>query len=163
VSVLRKANQFPVISLTGLLGFASPELSTLLGSNGFVASGAGSIFGPLFHFGELNHLTRAERYRLQQISYQYQETVIEAFADVDNSLKNYESYTRQYDILRAQVDAARSALQLSDARYTFGYTDYTEVIIQQDNLFEAQLQESFLLQSKLNSIVSLYRSLGGGW
>jgi multidrug efflux system outer membrane protein len=157
------ANQFPSISLTGILGFASPDLSTFLGSSGLVASGAGAIFGPLFHFGELNHITRAERARLQQVSYFYQETVLQAFTDVDNSLKNYESYTRQYEILRQQVDAARNALRLSDARYNFGYTDYTEVIIQQDNLFNAELQESFVLQSKLNSMVSLYRSLGGGW
>jgi multidrug efflux system outer membrane protein len=157
------ANQFPSISLTGILGFASPDLSTFLGSSGLVASGAGAIFGPLFHFGELNHVTRAERARLQQVSYYYQETVLRAFTDVDNSLKNYESYTRQYDILRQQVNAARNALRLSEARYNFGYTDYTEVIIQQDNLFNAELQESFILQSKLNSMVSLYRSLGGGW
>jgi multidrug efflux system outer membrane protein len=128
-----------------------------------VASGAGGIFGPLFHFGELQHLTKAERYRLEEVSYQYQQTVLLAFSDVDNSLKNYESYSKQYDILHAQVSAARSALQLSEARYEFGYTDYTEVIIQQDNLFNAELQESFILQNKLNSIVSLYRSLGGGW
>ena len=128
-----------------------------------MATGAGGIFGPLFHFNELRHLTNAEKFRLQEVSFQYQETVIEAFTDVDNSLKNYESYTKQYNILHQQVDAARSALRLSDARYNFGYTDYTEVIIQQDNLFNAELQESFILQSKLNSIVSLYRSLGGGW
>jgi multidrug efflux system outer membrane protein len=158
-----KANQFPSLSLTGILGFASPELSTLFTSSGLVASGAGGIFGPLFHFGELQHLTNAERYRLEEVSYQYQQTVLLAFSDVDNSLKNYESYTKQYDILHAQVSAARSALQLSEARYEFGYTDYTEVIIQQDNLFNAELQESFILQNKLNSIVSLYRSLGGGW
>jgi len=158
-----KADQFPSISLTGILGFASPELNTLFTSSGLVASGAGGIFGPLFHFGELQHLTNAEKFRFQEVSYQYQQTVLNAFTDVDNSLKNYESYTRQYDILRVQVDAARSALRLSEARYNFGYTDYTEVIIQQDNLFNAELQESFILQSKLNSIVSLYRSLGGGW
>jgi multidrug efflux system outer membrane protein len=158
-----KANQFPVISITGILGFASPELNTLLSSSGLIAGGAGGIFGPLFHFNELKHLTRAEKFRLQEVSYQYQETILEAFSDVDNSLKNYESYSREYDILQQQVAAAQSALTLSDARYKFGYTDYTEVIIQQDNLYNAQLQESFVLQSKLNSIVSLYRSLGGGW
>lgn len=158
-----KANRLPVISLTGLLGFASPELNTFLTSGGFAAGGGAGLFAPLFNFGKLKHATKAEEFRLQQSTYQYQETILEAFSDVDNSLKNYESYTRQYDIVHRQVEAARKALILSEARYNFGYTDYTEVIIQQDNLFSAELNESFLLQSKLNSTVSLYRSLGGGW
>ncbi|MBX7108004.1 MAG: TolC family protein [Chitinophagales bacterium] len=158
-----KANRLPVISLTGLLGFASPELNTFLTSGGFAAGGGAGLFAPLFNFGKLKHATKAEEFRLQQSAYQYQETILEAFSDVDNSLKNYESYTRQYDIVHRQVEAARKALILSEARYNFGYTDYTEVIIQQDNLFSAELNESFLLQSKLNSTVSLYRSLGGGW
>src|SRR4030095_15167306 len=65
-----KANQFPVVSLTGIFGFAIPELSTLRASGGLVATGAGGIFGPLFHFGELKHLTNAERFRLQEFAYQ---------------------------------------------------------------------------------------------
>lgn len=158
-----KANRLPVLSLTGLLGFASPELNTFLTAGGFAASGGAGLFGPLFNFGQLKHASKAEEFRLQQSAYQYEEAVLEAFSDVDNSLKSYESYTRQYDITHRQVEAARKALILSEARYNFGYTDYTEVIIQQDNLFSAELNESFLLQSKLNATVSLYRSLGGGW
>lgn len=157
------ANRFPSLNLTGLLGFASPELNTLFGAGGFVAAGGAGLFGPLFNFGKLKHATKAEEFRLEQITYQYEQTVLEAFADVDNSLKNYQSFTQQYEIVRLQVEAARKALMLSEARYNFGYTDYTEVIIQQDNLFSAELNESFLLQNKLNSIVGLYRSLGGGW
>ena len=157
------ANRFPSLNLTGLLGFASPELNTFFGAGGFVASGGAGLFGPLFNFGKLKHATKAEEFRLKQITYQYEQTVLEAFSDVDNSLKNYQSFTQQYDIVRLQVEAARKALMLSEARYNFGYTDYTEVIIQQDNLFSAELNESFILQSKLNSIVGLYRSLGGGF
>lgn len=160
---IAKANRLPVLSLTGMLGFASPELNTFLGAGGFAASGGAGLFGPLFNFGKLKHASKAEEYRLKQITLQYQQTVLNAFTDVDNALKDYESYTKQYDIVHQQVAAAKKALTLSEARYNFGYTDYTEVIIQQDNLFNAELNESFLLQSKLNATVNLYRSLGGGW
>ena len=64
---------------------------------------------------------------------------------------------------KEQVDAATKALMLSQARYDNGYTSYLEVIIMQTNLFDAQLLESTTLQQKLNSIVSLYKALGGGW
>ena len=65
--------------------------------------------------------------------------------------------------VKQQVDAAAKALTLSQARYDNGYTSYLEVIIMQTNLFDAQLLESTTLQQKLNSIVSLYKALGGGW
>ena len=89
--------------------------------------------------------------------------MLEAFSDVDNSLYGYRSYGEQYDILDKQVVAARKALELTQARYDFGYTSYLEVIIQEDNLFEAENQRSYILQKKLSSVVNLYKSLGGGW
>ena len=45
-----QANRFPSISLTGILGFASPELTSFISSSGFVANGFGSITGPIFQF-----------------------------------------------------------------------------------------------------------------
>ena len=47
-----QANRFPSISLTGILGFASPQLSTFINSNGFVANGFADIAGPIFNFGQ---------------------------------------------------------------------------------------------------------------
>jgi multidrug efflux system outer membrane protein len=158
-----KANMFPTITLNGILGFASPQLSTLLSDNGFYAGASGSIFGPLFEFSKNRHLKKAEEFQLQQATYHYQETVLQAFTEVDNALYGYRSYNQQLEILNKQVDAAAKALELTNARYDFGYTSYLEVIIQEDNLFSAELQRSFVLQSKLNSVVNLYRSLGGGW
>lgn len=158
-----KARMFPSISLTGLLGVASPAFATLMTGGGFLANGIAGIFGPLFQFNKNRRLKKAEEFKTQQTLYQYEQTILEAFADVDNSLAGYRTYNEEYDILKKQVEASRKALELSQARYDFGYTDYTEVIIQQTNLFDAELQESFTLQRKLNSTVTLYRSLGGGW
>jgi multidrug efflux system outer membrane protein len=158
-----KANMFPTIGLTGILGFASPQLDTLLTADGFVASGAGSLVGPLFEFNKNRSRKRAEEYRFKQVAYAYDQTVLQAFSDVDNSLYGYRSYNEQYEILDKQVIAATKALELTQARYDFGYTSYLEVIIQEDNLFEAENQRSFILQKKLSAVVNLYKSLGGGW
>lgn len=158
-----QANRFPTISLTGVLGFASPQLSTILSSQGFVANGFGSLVGPLFNWGQNKKLVEVEKHRTDQLYYQYQLTALNAFADVDNALASYRNLSEQYAAVKLQVDAAARALTLSQARYDDGYTSYLEVIIMQTNLFDAQLQESSLLQQKLNSIVSLYKALGGGW
>ncbi|HNP23836.1 MAG TPA: efflux transporter outer membrane subunit [Panacibacter sp.] len=158
-----QANRFPSISLTGLLGFASPELTTFISSKGLVANGFGSIAGPIFNFGQRKKQVAIEQKRFDQTYYHYQQAVLSAFGDVDNALTYYRTYSEEFEQRRIQKEAAAKALQLSQARYDFGYTSYLEVIIMQNNLFSAQFQESQTQQGKLNAIVLLYKSLGGGW
>lgn len=160
---IAQANRLPSISLTGMLGFASPQLSTFLSSNGFVANGFGIILGPIFNFGQNKKLVEVERARTTEVYYQYQGVVLSAFQDVDNSLAAYKTLTEEYALRQQQVEASLKALRLSKARYDDGFTNYTEVSFLESALFDAQLQASITLQQKLNSIVSLYKSLGGGW
>jgi len=158
-----QANRFPSINLTGILGFASPALSTFISSKGFVANGFGGITGPIFNFNQRKNQVEVQRRQYDQAAYQYQQSVLAAFSDVDNSLTFYKTYSEEYLQRTIEVNAASKALKLSQARYDNGFTSYLEVIIMQTNLFDAQFQQSEALQNKLNSIVLLYKSLGGGW
>ena len=158
-----KANMYPSISLTGLLGFASPQLSTLLGSSGFVANGFAGIVGPIFQFNQNRRFVKVQQYRTEQLLRGYEQTIISAFSDVDNALAQYRNAQEENLVRAHQAIAARKALELTRARYDFGYSSYYEVLIQENYLFEAELQESITLQLKLNALVSLYKALGGGW
>ncbi len=158
-----RAGRFPSLSLTGLLGFASPELSTLVSGPGFVANGFAGITGPLFNFNQLKNQVKAEQQKTQQALLQYQQTVLNAFIEVDNSLVAVKRFDEQYEQLKIMADVSAKGLVLTDARYNHGFTSYLEVLVQQNNLLDSQLQQSIALQAKLNAIVMLYKSLGGGW
>jgi multidrug efflux system outer membrane protein len=158
-----KANLYPSITLTGLLGFASPQLSTLLGSSGFVANGFAGIVGPIFQFNQNKRFVKVQQYRTEQLLRGYEQTIISAFSEVDNALAQYRNAKEENMVRAHQAIAARKALELTRARYDFGYSSYYEVLIQENYLFEAELQESITLQLKLNALVSLYKALGGGW
>ena len=158
-----QANRFPTISLTGVLGFASPQLSTFLTSSGQVANGFASITGPIFNFNQRKNAVEVEKRRFDQAYFQYQQRVLTAFGDVDNALAFYKTFSEEYEQRRIQAEAAEKALSLSMARYNFGYTSYLEVVFMENVLFDAQFQQSETLQGKLNSIVLLYKALGGGW
>jgi multidrug efflux system outer membrane protein len=158
-----KANMYPSISLTGLLGFASPQLSTFISGSGFVANGFAGIVGPLFQFGQNKRRVRVQEYQTKQVGAAYEQTVLNAFADVDNALAEYRTYNQEHAIRQQQVVAARKALDLTQAKYDFGFSSYYEVLIQQNYLFDAELAESVTLQQKMNALVFLYKSLGGGW
>lgn len=158
-----KASLYPSLSLTGLLGFASPSLSTFIGSSGFVANGFAGLVGPIFEFGKNKRRIRIAQYRTEQELRNYELIVLNAFADVDVALAEYRTYNQEHAIRRQQVVAARKALDLTQAKYDYGYSSYYEVLIQQNYLFDAELAESTTLQQKINSLVFLYKSLGGGW
>jgi multidrug efflux system outer membrane protein len=160
---IAQANLFPTLSLTGVLGFASPQLSTLVSSNGFVANGFAGLFGPIFQFNRNKNLVGAAKERTKQTAYQYEQTVLIAFGEVDNALADARNLALEYDYLQQQVEAAQKALALVVARYDHGYSNYTEVFIEETFLFNAELQASSVYQQRLAAIVNLYRALGGGW
>jgi multidrug efflux system outer membrane protein len=158
-----KANLYPSISLTAALGFASPSLTSLISGTGLVANGFGNLVGPIFEFQRNKRRIRVEEYRTNELSRAWEQTVLEAFAQVDNSLADYRTYTQELEIRKAQTIASRKALELTRARYDFGFSSYYEVLIQENFLFDAELAESFTTQKKLVSLVQLYKALGGGW
>lgn len=159
---IAKAAMFPTLSLTGVLGFASPQLSSLL-STGFVANGFAGITGPIFQFNQNKNRVLVEQKRTEQAQLQYEQTVIRAFADVNNALVQNSTFAEEFTRKKEQADAAIKAFGLSKARYDYGYTSYLEVLIQENSLFDAELQVSALYQQRLNAMVNLYKSLGGGW
>jgi len=160
---IAQANLFPTLSLTGVLGFASPQLSSLVSSNGFVANGFAGLFGPLFQFNRNKDLVGAAKERTKQAAYQFEQTVLIALGEVDNALADARNLASEYEYLNQQVDASARALALTVARYDYGYSSYTEVLIEENSLFDAELLASSVYQQRLAAIVNLYRALGGGW
>jgi multidrug efflux system outer membrane protein len=158
-----EALRYPSFSLTGVLGFASPSLTTLIGGGGLVANGFGNLAGPIFEFQRNKRRVRVEEYRAQELAFAWEQTLLQAYADVDNALAEYRTYAEELEIRIKLTNDARKSLELIRARYNYGYSSFYEVLIQENYLFDAELAESVTLQKKLNSIVLLYKALGGGW
>ncbi len=157
------ANRFPTLSLTAALGIASNDLSTLASGNSLFNNAGAQLAGPIFAFGQNKRRVEVERKRAEQANLKYEQTVLIAFAEVESTLGQYANLGEEYDARSRQVTAAKRALDLSNQRYNTGYTTYLEVLVQENNLFDAELQESSVLQQKHNALVSLYKALGGGW
>jgi multidrug efflux system outer membrane protein len=132
-------------------------------NGGFVANGFAGVTGPIFQFNQNKNRVLVEQKRTEQAQLQYEQAVIRAFADVNNALVQTSTYAEEFARKKEQADAANKAYGLSKARYDYGYTSYLEVLIQENSLFDAELEVSALYQQRLIAMVSLYRSLGGGW
>ncbi|MEI8046345.1 MAG: efflux transporter outer membrane subunit [Bacteroidota bacterium] len=157
------AMRFPSISLTGFLGTATPDLATIADPASLAFGVAGNLVGPIFEFGKNKRRVEAQRYSTEQYNYQYQKTVLNAFAEVDNSLATLRLNKQAYQAYKSALDAATKAYSLTEARYYDGYTNYLELLIQQDNLFAAEFNESSSQTQQNIAVVNLFKALGGGW
>ena len=156
------ADRFPSIGLTGLLGVASNDLSTL--ANGGAAwSISGSILGPLFNFGKNKRKVEVERKKAEEQAYNYELTVLNAFKEVEDALVSIITYKTELDAREIHFKAAANAAKLSKLRYDKGVTSYLEVLENERSAFEAELVLTQTYQELLSSYVGLYKALGGGW
>jgi multidrug efflux system outer membrane protein len=154
--------RFPSISLTGMLGVGSNDLSELL-SSGLGWSAGASLVGPLFEWGKNKRRVDIERERTRQSLLAYENTVLTALLEVDNSLVEISTLHDELSANNMKLQAASNASKLSRQRYYQGVTSYLEVIENQRQEFEAQLGYSQNYQRLLTSYINLYKSLGGGW
>ena len=157
------ALRFPSLSLTGFLGVASPDLSNLISSDALAGSVTAQLAGPIFRFNQNKRRVEAERAKTAQVGYQYEKTVLTAFAEVENSLAEIRTYQNEFNARQAQVAATERSLLLSKALYDNGYTSFLQVLDSERELYNSQFEKSLALQNQLISIVRLYKALGGGW
>ena len=158
-----KADRFPKLSLTGLLGIANPNLSKL-----FTAGGDFGVFGPTLTSPLLNAVSLgfqqdAAEAQARQAAAQYKQTILTAFKEVEDALAGVSTTREQAAAQERQVTALKGALRRANLRYKGGLASYLDVLIAQRNLFDAELALATTRRLYLTSVVQLYKALGGGW
>jgi len=121
------------------------------------------LLAPVFNAGRNKERVAAERARAEQAVFSYEQAVLRAFREVEDSLVAARTYREEYAARQRQVAAARNAAVLSRARYNGGVTSYLEVLDTERSLFNAELSESQTLRLYFNAVIELYKALGGGW
>jgi len=157
-----EAMRFPAFNLTGIYGLASQDLSKLT-TEGNAWSVSGSLFGPLFNFNKTTLRVEIEEERTKQALFNYENTVLFAFRDVEDALVSVDTYKRELAAIHRKFLAAKNANTLSKERYDKGVTSYLEVLEMERTLFTVELELSALKQQYYNAYVKLYKALGGGW
>jgi multidrug efflux system outer membrane protein len=157
------AQRFPTISLTGFLGVASSDLSTITNSGALTSEIAGSLTGPIFNFGKNKRRVEIQKKEAEVAMYNYFDSYISAVAEVEDALVACQTYNEEFEARNKKAQAAIKALSLSQQRYDNGYTAYLEVLDAQRSMFNSELELSTVQRLQLISYVQLYKALGGGW
>lgn len=157
------AAYYPDISLTGLAGYSSGGVNSLLTASNQVWTLAASGSEILFDGGNRKATVEAARAGYEASVATYRETVLSAFRDVEDALAQRRILARQIKVQQQAVASARQAVTISLNEYSAGTQAYTTVATAQT---AALSNERTLLSAEVSrqvATVSLIRALGGGW
>ncbi|MCX2582163.1 efflux transporter outer membrane subunit [Pedobacter sp. MR22-3] len=154
---------YPALTLTAAGGLTSLQLSNFF-DNSIFYNLVGGLTQPIFAKGANKaRLTTAQAN--QQIAfYTFQQALLTGGQEVSNALYAYQTAeekeatrAKQIASLTKAVDFTKELLRYSSA------TNYTDVLTSEQSLLTAQLSGINDRLQKLQSVVNLYRALGGGW
>lgn len=157
-----RAAFLPSISLTGLAGFVSPALSSLIDGNSQQYQVQGAALLPIFDWGRRNAQLKLSRAQADELTAAYQRAVQGAFREVADALVARRRYAEQIEAQTRAVEAQRRLARTARLRYTNGIAIYLEVLDAERNLFSAEQQLLSLRSAALQNDVTLYVALGGG-
>jgi multidrug efflux system outer membrane protein len=158
-----RAEYFPRISLSGVLGLASADLSRLLDGASGIWNLGGAAAGSIFTGGAVDARVRISEAVRQQALHAYIKTIQTAFVEVNDALVASHKSREILEAVRLQVEALRSYARFARMRYEEGYVSYVEVLDAERSLFDAELEYTRKEAEVHAALVAIYKALGGGW
>jgi NodT family efflux transporter outer membrane factor (OMF) lipoprotein len=158
-----RASFFPSIELTASGGFASSSLATLLNSSSHVYSLAAGVTQPIFEGGALSGQLEFAKARNEELVADYRKTILTALGNVEDALAAVQQTAEQASRQATAVAKASRAHQIAQAQLHSGTVNILTVLNTETALFSAQdamVQARF---AQMQSLVSLFVALGGGW
>jgi len=158
-----KSLYYPSISLTGLFGWASNDLSDLFKGPAKMWSWAVPVTAPIFTAGAIAGQVKSAEAFQQETLFNYEKSIQEAFREVDDALVDQKRTREQIEAEVRQVDALREYVRLARLRYDNGYASYLEVLYAENSLYASELTHTQSQGALFQALVNLYKAMGGGW
>jgi len=162
IGVARSA-YFPSLNLTGSFGYGSSSTGGLFNASNNLWSLGLSAAQTLFDAGATKARVSGAVAQRDAAIAQYRQTVLAAFADVENQLAATRALAQQQDLRKVASEAADQVEAQMLNRYRAGQVGYSDVVTAQNTALAARRA---LVQSQADrqtTAVALIQSLGGGW
>ena len=156
-----EAALYPSIALVGSVGLSSTSQAS---SSTTLAWSAGpALVWNVFDYGRLRNQVLVQDARFQQLFEVYQDTVLSAARELDDAAVAFATNRTQVDVLEQAVQAARRSLDIATIQYQEGLVDFERVLDSQRTLFGQQDRLVTTRGSVTQSLIALYKAMGGGW
>jgi NodT family efflux transporter outer membrane factor (OMF) lipoprotein len=154
---------YPAFSIGGSIGTNAMDTGDLFNNDSKTWNLFGAFDWNILNYGRLKSNVRFQDALFQQLLVDYQDTILQAQGDVENSIVAYLKSHEQLASYKLAADASRRSVDVSTAQYQNGLVDFNTVI----STLNADAQQQDLLASTqggvATNLVQVYRALGGGW
>jgi multidrug efflux system outer membrane protein len=158
-----RAAYYPRISLTGLLGSQSSQLSNLFSSPTGVWQFVPQLAQPIFTGGRTRSTVQLSTAQEQQALIQYERVIQTAFREVSDALVQYEKVREIRATQEQLVSTLQDRSRLSYIRYRGGVDTLLNALDADRDLFAVEFDLAQTRRNELLTLVQLYKALGGGW
>lgn len=156
------ADRFPSFSLSASGGVSSSGLMSFADPTSVLSLGLNAVY-TLFDWGKLKNLRDIEVSRTKEAILNYNKIILGALQETEDALNNV-AYQKSLGVIQEDiVNYTKKSLDIATMQYKHGAKDFTSLLNSQKEFFSAT--DSLVTQrlNHLNSLITLYKSLGGGW
>lgn len=154
---------YPSLRLGALGGTQSIDSSSLFSAPSRLWALGASPALPLFQGGQLRANVRATRAAWDETVARYRDTVLVAFAEVEDNLAAQRLLADEYERLVVASTSARKQAEIARTRYEHGLVSYLPVVTAETLAFERDRAVVRSRGQRSTAAVALIKSLGGGW
>jgi multidrug efflux system outer membrane protein len=158
-----RAAYFPQLDLSGSLGGASTQLSSLFAGPHTTWSLVPQVTQPIFTAGRIKSNVKFAEATRQLTLAHYEKTIQTAFSEVSDALIAHQRVRESRQQQEALVTALDDRLRLAYIRYRGGVDTQLNALDADRDLFQARLDLAEIQLNEILSVVQLYKALGGGW
>ena len=153
---------YPSIVLSGSAGWTNAAGSIIVNPAKFIATAIGQLTMPLFNRGQNIAQLRIAKAQQEEASLSFQQTLLNAGAEVNDALTAYQSSKSKTELYQKQVTALEKTVTSTSLLMEYGTTNYLDVLTARQSLLSAQLTQVSNRFTEIQSVISLYQALGGG-
>jgi multidrug efflux system outer membrane protein len=158
-----RAELFPSVRLTGLIGLLAGNLGSLASGGAFSFAAGPSLDWGVFDLPRLRAQVRAADARTDAALVVYHRTVLDALREVEDALATYGAVRTRMERLAERAVASREAARLASIRFREGEGQFLDVLEAERARVDAESELVEARAQHLLSVVGIYRALGGGW
>lgn len=163
VEVARK-EFYPTLNISATLGLNAFKPSYLVEMPESLTYGlAVGLAGPLINKSAIIAKFKEADAKQIEALYQYEETILQAYIDVSNQLSKINNTDEYYKLKMQESQILDESINISDQLFRYSRSNYLDVLMIQLDALDAKMDLVQAKENQLNTIVSIYKSLGGGW